>query len=334
MSSSVICCRVSPKDKQTLTKMVRQWGRTLAVGDGANDVNMINAANVGVGVKGIEGSQATRAADYVISQFKILKRLVTYYGINFYYRNSNVILYNLYKNILVTFPLLAYGPLSILSSTYIYETWIFQFFNLFFSSLPIILFGLFDIKYHEIKIQKSPRIYEAGQKSKFFNKLILLRLVLCTCMFGIFFVYTTYFGNQLALLGEGFMAFQIWSGMLVFNVVVLSVNIRIYMICNQISAVLVIASVISVCSYYLIFFFVEIILYSDCKNVLNHQFASGVFWLLVTHTFILDNFTSFQYIGIRMGMGKIGKSQPKIKYWRLIAYLIIKIRKKEKTKGH
>lgn len=47
--------------------MVKEWGRTLAVGDGANDVNMINAAHVGVGVKGIEGSQATRAADYVIS---------------------------------------------------------------------------------------------------------------------------------------------------------------------------------------------------------------------------------------------------------------------------
>ena len=33
--------------------MVKKWGRTLAVGDGANDVNMINAANVGVGVRGI-----------------------------------------------------------------------------------------------------------------------------------------------------------------------------------------------------------------------------------------------------------------------------------------
>lgn len=127
--------------------MVKEWGRTLAVGDGANDVNMINTAHVGVGVKGIEGSQATRAADYVISEFKILKRLITYYGINFYYRNSNVILYNLFKNIAVTFPLIAFGPLSIFSSTYIYEAWIFQFFNIFFSSLPIIIFGLFNVKF-------------------------------------------------------------------------------------------------------------------------------------------------------------------------------------------
>lgn len=84
---------------------------------------------------------------------------MVYYGLNFYYRNSNVTLYNLYKNIFVTFPLLAYGPLSILSSTYIYEIWVFQFFNLFFSSLPIIIFGLFNIKFNERELETSPKIY-------------------------------------------------------------------------------------------------------------------------------------------------------------------------------
>lgn len=37
---------------------------TLAIGDGANDVNMIIAAHVGVGIKGVEGHQASRIADY------------------------------------------------------------------------------------------------------------------------------------------------------------------------------------------------------------------------------------------------------------------------------
>ncbi len=50
---SVICCRVSPKGKEEITSIVKKWGRTLAIGDGANDVNMINAAHVGVGVRGI-----------------------------------------------------------------------------------------------------------------------------------------------------------------------------------------------------------------------------------------------------------------------------------------
>lgn len=77
------------------------------------------------------------------------------------------------------------------------------------------------------------------------------------------------------------MAYEIWSGMLVFNVVVICVNVRIYMISSQISPILVIASILSVLSYYLIFFLVEVMIYSDCKNLLNHQLASGMFWLLV-----------------------------------------------------
>lgn len=64
--NSVVCCRVSPKEKEEVTSIAKQWGITLAIGDGANDTNMINRAHVGVGVRGIEGSQATRAADFVI----------------------------------------------------------------------------------------------------------------------------------------------------------------------------------------------------------------------------------------------------------------------------
>ena len=77
------------------------------------------------------------------------------------------------------------------------------------------------------------------------------------------------------------MIFNIWSGMLIFNIVVVSVNIRVYLISNQISLVMVISSVCSVLSYYLVFSLVEVILYSDVKNVLNHQLQSGIFWLIL-----------------------------------------------------
>lgn len=58
--SAVMACRVSPKQKQEVVAMVRQFKpkvTTLAIGDGANDVNMITAAHVGVGIKGVEGQQ-------------------------------------------------------------------------------------------------------------------------------------------------------------------------------------------------------------------------------------------------------------------------------------
>jgi len=53
---------------------------TLAIGDGANDVNMILAAHVGVGIQGLEGAQAAKSSDYVISQFKHLKPLILIHG--------------------------------------------------------------------------------------------------------------------------------------------------------------------------------------------------------------------------------------------------------------
>ncbi len=92
----------------------------MAIGDGANDVNMIHCADVGVGVRGIEGSQATRAADYVITEFRLLSRLVVYHGTNFYHRNVTVMVYTLYKDMLLTYPNLMYGVISLFSGTYIY----------------------------------------------------------------------------------------------------------------------------------------------------------------------------------------------------------------------
>lgn len=67
--SVVLACRVSPKQKAEIVQFIREkypTTRTLAIGDGANDVNMITQAHVGVGISGLEGQQASRAADYSI----------------------------------------------------------------------------------------------------------------------------------------------------------------------------------------------------------------------------------------------------------------------------
>lgn len=77
---------------------------TLAIGDGANDVNMITAAHVGIGIKGLEGNQAARTSDYSIAEFKFLRKLLLYYGREHYRRNCLVVLYNFYKNYILIFP--------------------------------------------------------------------------------------------------------------------------------------------------------------------------------------------------------------------------------------
>lgn len=71
----------------------------LAIGDGANDVSMIQAAHVGVGISGVEGLQAARAADVAIGQFRYLRKVLLVHGSWNYHRISRVILYSFYKNI-------------------------------------------------------------------------------------------------------------------------------------------------------------------------------------------------------------------------------------------
>ena len=83
LADSVICCRASPSQKAGLVSAVRRRMRrsvTLAIGDGANDVAMIQEANVGCGLLGHEGSQAAMSADYAFGQFRFLTKLLIVHG--------------------------------------------------------------------------------------------------------------------------------------------------------------------------------------------------------------------------------------------------------------
>jgi len=88
---------------------------TLSIGDGANDVNMINEAHVGVGISGLEGQQAARAADYAIGEFQFLKRLLLFHGREAYRRNSYLVCYIFYKNVLFVLPPFFFGFFSAFS---------------------------------------------------------------------------------------------------------------------------------------------------------------------------------------------------------------------------
>ena len=108
--ASVICCRVSPKQKAEVVRMVKKGLKvmTLAIGDGANDVSMIQEANVGIGISGVEGRQAVMASDYAIAQFRYLRKLLLVHGRWSYLRTAEMIMGFFFKNIVWTFVLFWY----------------------------------------------------------------------------------------------------------------------------------------------------------------------------------------------------------------------------------
>lgn len=148
----VLACRVSPKQKADIVNMIRARFPskvTLSIGDGANDVNMILQAHVGVGILGKEGQQAARSADYAIGQFKFLKPLMFVHGREAYRRNAFLVKYTFYKNILYVSTNYFLGFWSAFSSQLMYEKYIYILWNITMTSLPIMYFALFDFEYEK-----------------------------------------------------------------------------------------------------------------------------------------------------------------------------------------
>jgi P-type E1-E2 ATPase len=112
---AVICCRVSPGQKADVVRLIKNDDSemiTLAIGDGANDVSMIREAHIGIGLYGNEGMRAVQSSDFALGEFKFLWRLLMHHGRLCYLRNSELILYFFYKNLVLTLPQLYFGLLS------------------------------------------------------------------------------------------------------------------------------------------------------------------------------------------------------------------------------
>ncbi|CAN3373146.1 phospholipid-transporting ATPase Dnf1p [Diutina rugosa] len=161
---SVLCCRVSPAQKAAVVKMVKQSldAMTLAIGDGSNDVAMIQAADIGVGIAGEEGRQAVMSSDYAVGQFRYLARLLLVHGRWSYKRFSEMIPSFFYKNVIFTMALFWYGIYNDFDGSYLFEFTYLMFYNLAFTSLPVIFLGVFD---QDVSAKVSllvPQLYVSG----------------------------------------------------------------------------------------------------------------------------------------------------------------------------
>jgi len=168
---AVVCCRVSPLQKAEMVELVKEHtgAITLSIGDGANDVAMIQKAAVGVGISGNEGLQAANSADFAIAQFRFLSRLLFVHGAWNYSRISKVILYSFYKNITLYIIELWFAIYNYWSGQVIYERWTIGMYNLFFTSAPPVALGLFDRTCMAATREEYPSLYHSTQKSEFFN---------------------------------------------------------------------------------------------------------------------------------------------------------------------
>ncbi|XP_062154657.1 probable phospholipid-transporting ATPase 4 [Alnus glutinosa] len=169
--ASVICCRVSPKQKAMVTRLVKEGtGKTtLAVGDGANDVGMIQEADIGVGISGVEGMQAVMASDFSIAQFRFLERLLVVHGHWCYKRIAQMVCYFFYKNIAFGLTLFYFEAFAAFSGQSIYDDWYMLLFNVILTSLPVISLGVFEQDVSSEVCLQFPALYQQGPRNLFFD---------------------------------------------------------------------------------------------------------------------------------------------------------------------
>lgn len=169
---AVICCRASPAQKAGIVKAIRARvpaALTMAIGDGANDIAMIQASHVGVGISGKEGLQAARVADYSIAQFRFLQRLLLVHGRWNYVRTARFVLHTFFKEAFFYLMQACYQRYNGYTGTSLYENWSLTVLNTLFTSLCVIVPGIFEQDLKAETLLAVPELYVFGQRNMGLN---------------------------------------------------------------------------------------------------------------------------------------------------------------------
>ncbi|XP_017071881.2 phospholipid-transporting ATPase VA isoform X1 [Drosophila eugracilis] len=280
--ASVLCCRSTPLQKAYLVKVVKEELnlRTLAIGDGANDVSMIQMADVGVGISGQEGMQAVMAADFTLPRFRYLERLLLAHGYWCYDRLSRMILYFFYKNAAFVFLIFWYQLYCGFSGQVMMDQMYLMLYNLIFTSLPPLAIGVYDKRVPEDLLLKNPYLYKNGRLGVAYRPhdfwLILLDALYQSLV--IFFVALCAYAESDVGIWE--FGTTITASCLFANLVHCAIEIRSWTVLHVLSIV------VSLGSFYLF----SIVYDSLCLNCFGVRssywvifvcFASAVHWLVI-----------------------------------------------------
>ncbi|KAK9787844.1 hypothetical protein WJX73_000953 [Symbiochloris irregularis] len=227
---AVVCCRVSPKQKAQVTKLVKDRGdTTLGIGDGANDVGMIQQANIGVGISGQEGMQAVMSSDFAIAQFHFLEPLLLVHGRRSYRRIARMISYFLYKNLLFGLTIFFYNGLCFFSGQILYNQYFMSLYNVVFTAFPPLLLGLLDEDVNRAMSSRYAGLYQYGPKNKLFNAWTLSWWLANACYQAAIMFAMVITATQAVHAGRSTgRPYSLWQvGSILFTVVIITVHLQL-----------------------------------------------------------------------------------------------------------
>uniref|UniRef100_A0A3B1IPE6 Phospholipid-transporting ATPase n=1 Tax=Astyanax mexicanus TaxID=7994 RepID=A0A3B1IPE6_ASTMX len=136
---AVVCCRCSPTQKAQIVRLLQQHtaNRTCAIGDGGNDVSMIQAADCGIGIEGKEGKQASLAADFSITQFKHIGRLLVVHGRNSYKRSAALGQFVMHRGMIISTMQAVFSSIFYFASVPLYQGFLMVGYATIYTMFPV-----------------------------------------------------------------------------------------------------------------------------------------------------------------------------------------------------
>jgi phospholipid-translocating ATPase len=136
---TVVACRCSPTQKADVARLIREYTkkRVCCIGDGGNDVSMIQAADVGVGIVGKEGRQASLAADFSIDQFCYLVKLLVWHGRNSYKRSAKLSQFVIHRGLIISICQTVYSIATQFEPNALYKDWLLVGYSTVYTMMPV-----------------------------------------------------------------------------------------------------------------------------------------------------------------------------------------------------
>ncbi|CAG8503587.1 1121_t:CDS:10 [Cetraspora pellucida] len=163
----VVACRCSPTQKADITKLIIDFTgkRVCCIGDGGNDVSMIQAAHVGVGIVGKEGKQASLAADFSITQFSYLTKLLLWHGRNSYKRSAKLSQFVIHRGLIISVIQAVFSALFFFAPIALYQGLLIVGYSTVYTMAPVFSLVL-DRDVKEETAFKFPELYKELTKGR------------------------------------------------------------------------------------------------------------------------------------------------------------------------
>ncbi|XP_063822366.1 phospholipid-transporting ATPase IF-like [Ostrinia nubilalis] len=230
---AVLCCRLSPIQKAKIVKLIKNSKDrpvTAAIGDGANDISMIQEAHVGFGIFGREGHQAARSADFAFTKFSMIKKVLLVIGHWYYQRLATLIHYFFYKNLVLGNIMLFFQFQSAFSTQSIYDSLFLTIYNLVLTSVPVLLLSITEQRWPSNLLLKNPTLYREIARNRLMSWWYFSSWTLAAVYHSVVIYLVSYFVFRIPVINGDAKTVDLWSfGSLLFHLNVVIVNLKLWL---------------------------------------------------------------------------------------------------------